>query len=279
MRGCSRREIGMIEFRKILKRRNFLDLKIIDLNLESGYIHLINGKNSHGKSTLLKLIAGVIQPDEGEILINGLSVDDFKSQNVVSYMPDVFPLDSKGTIEDLMNHMNGFKKFATVDFRYYMSKFSISLNRNLKELSLGESKIVHLCLALSKIADIYLLDEPSLHMDREHLDIMQMILQEVITDESKYIIIATNNVADFINYADYLVYLKNGSVVLTADRESLMSEVRLIDKNTYESYGEDLYVLWKDERSRKYLVLSDDTLGDAVNGFVEILRIVGDYNG
>lgn len=117
-------------------------------------------------------------------------------------------------------------------------------------------------------------------MDREHLDTMQSILQEIMTDETKHMIIATNNVADFIDFSDYIVYMKNGYVVLNTDRESLMSKVRHIDRNTYETFGEELNVLWKDERQHKYLVLSDDdVLGVEVNGFLEILRIVGDYNG
>lgn len=270
----------MIVFKDVQKQRNSLDLKNINLEMDSGYIHLINGKNSHGKSTLLKLIAGIIQPDSGDIRVNGLSVDEFKSQYVISYMPDVFPLVNKGSIENLMEHMNGFKKFSTVDFKYYMNKFNLTLNKEIKELSLGEKKIVEFCLAVSKVADVYLMDEPSLHLDREHLDTMQSILQEIMTDETKHMIIATNNVADFIDFSDYIVYVINGSVVLNVDRECLSNTTQLIDKSTYETKSKDLKILWMNERIGKYLVISDEeNLGKKINSVVGILKTVGDLNG
>lgn len=270
----------MILFRDIFKQRDSLNLKKINLMMEPGYIHLINGKNSHGKSTLLKLLAGIIQPDEGVISVNGMSVDEFKSKRVVSYMPDLLPLENIGTIEGLMDHMNGFKNFSTVDFKYYLNKFGIALQQDIKEISLGEKKIVHFCLALSKIADMYLLDEPSLHMDRDHLNTMQTILQEIITDATKYVLIATNNVADFMNYADYFIYMKQGSIILNIDRETLMTKVRLIDKTTFEMKRFPMNLLWKDDVKGKYLVESDDeTLGTKVNGIVEILKIIGDFYG
>ena len=118
----------------------------------------ILGPNGIGKTTFVKILAGVVKPDEGNV-----SSEDVK----VSYKPQYISSDYDGTVRDLL------MSIANINTSFYKSEIikPLSLEKimdfDVKDLSGGELQRVAIAACLSRDADIYLIDEPSAFLDVE----------------------------------------------------------------------------------------------------------------
>ncbi len=143
-----------------------------ELNIKGGEIKCgevlgLVGPNGIGKSTFAKLLAGIEEPDEGKI----------ESAVKISYKPQYIKTDSTDTVEFLLR-----KTTSRFDSNFYkheiIEPLSLEslLQSSVDRLSGGELQRVAIALCLSKEADIYILDEPSAHLDVEQ----RMVLSRVI---------------------------------------------------------------------------------------------------
>jgi ATP-binding cassette subfamily E protein 1 len=129
----------------------------------------ILGPNGIGKTTFVKLLAGMIEPDEG-------SPPDKKMK--VSYKPQYLSADFDGTVTELLRDSAGKNFSAGAYDSEIISPLELRslLDRQIKELSGGELQKVAIAACLSREADIYLLDEPSAYIDAEsRLAVARMI--------------------------------------------------------------------------------------------------------
>ncbi|HDM26977.1 MAG TPA: ribosome biogenesis/translation initiation ATPase RLI, partial [Candidatus Bathyarchaeota archaeon] len=135
------------------------------LTVEPGVIHKgevigILGPNGIGKTTFVKLLAGIEEPDEGEKPVERLRV---------SYKPQYISAKYEGTVEHLLKSIVG-EKFDTSWYKTEILKaLSLEplLERDVSELSGGELQLAAVAACLSAEADLYLLDEPSAYLDVE----------------------------------------------------------------------------------------------------------------
>ncbi|MCD6414094.1 MAG: ribosome biogenesis/translation initiation ATPase RLI [Candidatus Diapherotrites archaeon] len=139
---------------KFIKKYEGFVLKVDGGELVEGEVIGIVGPNAIGKSTFMRVLAGVEKPTEGEIK------DTYK----ISYKPQYVSADFDGTVKQLITKTEMNKEL----FEYFLKKEIIDLyDKNVNELSGGEIQRVAVALALSRDADLYLLDEPSAFLDVE----------------------------------------------------------------------------------------------------------------
>ena len=115
------------------------------------------GPNATGKTTMVKMIAGEMEPDQGWCTMEA----------VVSYKPQHVNTDFEGTVEDWLNTELGHK-WRTGEFHTQVVRplqVDQLLELKAKKLSGGELQAVSIVICLGKDADLYLLDEPSAHLD------------------------------------------------------------------------------------------------------------------
>jgi len=143
----------------------------ISLNIESGERACITGRNGEGKSSLLKILSGAIEPDSGEIIReSGLRVA-MLSQDVPADMPgSVYEIVSQSTAHlDESDHHPGADRFLT--------QLGVDGHQEFNTLSGGMRRRVLLARALSNDPHLLLLDEPTNHLDIETIEWLEKFLQ------------------------------------------------------------------------------------------------------
>ena len=133
-------------------------LDAVNLSVEPGERACVTGRNGEGKSTLLKVLAGFVAPDAGDIVRQpGLKIE-YLSQDV--------PSDMSGTAADIVAHRApGEHGLAAPAAARFMSQLGISPDTPFNSLSDGLRRRVLLTAALAAEPDLLLLDEPTNHLD------------------------------------------------------------------------------------------------------------------
>ncbi len=160
------------------------------LEVEGGDIRIeevlgVVGKNATGKSTFVKVLAGVLKDDEGKVKLNVR----------VSYKPQYVKADVSMNVGDFLKKIN-----PMIDSSYYKTEFVKPLgleklmDRNLDDLSGGELQRVAIVACLLRDADLYLLDEPSAHLDVEQRIEVARLIRRFALNFSKSVLVVDHDI-------------------------------------------------------------------------------------
>ena len=150
----------------------------------------ILGENGTGKTTFARILAGEIKSDEGEI--------DKKMK--ISYKPQYIKPESNLTVAETLRTVT--KEFGTDSYRLQIIKplqLDYLLNKKVNELSGGELQRVAIATCLSQDADIYLLDEPSAHLDVEQRLLIAKTIKNIVKKKSASAIVIDHDIL-FLDY-------------------------------------------------------------------------------
>ena len=140
-------------------------LNNFNIQIPAGKIIGLLGPNGCGKSTLIKLIAGLLQPNYGEILVDGMPVSE-KTNAIISYLPERTYFESGMKVDELISFFADFYSDFDISRAYELMKaLDIDTKARLKTLSKGTKEKVQLILVMSRQAKLYLLDEPIAGVD------------------------------------------------------------------------------------------------------------------
>jgi ABC-2 type transport system ATP-binding protein len=185
----------------------------MNLEIPAGKIIGLLGPNGCGKSTLIKLICGLLQPNSGEILVDSNPVGE-KSKAVVSYLPERTYFNSQMKVLELLDFFEDFySDFDRERALKLLMDLKINPESKLKTLSKGTKEKVQLILVMSRNAKLYLLDEPIAGVDpaaREY--ILSTIVSNYNPEAS--IIITTHLITDVEQVLDDFYFLGYGGNIL-----------------------------------------------------------------
>lgn len=198
-------------------------LREVNFSLEKGKVLGLLGPNGSGKTTFIKIAAGILRQSEGEILITG-SKPGVATKALVSYLPDRNYLYKWMKINDAVGFFKDFYNDFDETRCDELLKF-MDLNKDLKitTLSKGMMEKLNLTLVLSRKAKLYILDEPLAGVDpvaREK--ILDAIIQSY--NEESSMIITTHLVKDIERIFDDVAFIKDGEIVLSGNAEDLRLE-------------------------------------------------------
>ncbi|MGB3732301.1 ABC transporter ATP-binding protein [Microbacterium sp.] len=195
----------------------------LDLNLAPGQIVGLMGDNGSGKTTLLKILAGVLADWQGEVRVVG-HVPGPESKALVSFLPDAsFLPDSHEPADSIAQFARFFADFDAAKAREMVDFFGLPWDRTLKEMSKGMREKLQISLAMSRRAEVYLLDEPISGVDPASRDvILRGILQNF--DEDALMLISTHLIQDVEQIVDSVLFLKDGRMLLQGEADALRAE-------------------------------------------------------
>lgn len=242
----------------------------VNLNLRKGYIHGLLGKNGIGKTTLLKLIAGLLFPDKGEITVG----EFVPSQRKVAFLYDTFFLsedlyESRLTIEKFCKVNSVFyPKFSASDFENFLKDFDIEdTKQRLDKLSYGTRKKVLIAFGLACHCKLMLLDEPTNGLDIPSKSQFRKVMLKAMTDES-YIIISTHQVRDLHNLIDSVLILDNTNVLLNASNEEICDKIYF---GTADKINSEEKLLFSEDSLEGLRIVKENTRKQECNIDIELL--------
>lgn len=196
-------------------KRNQPVLSNLNLRIPAGRIIGLLGPNGCGKSTLIKLVAGLLQPDSGEIRVGGFPVGP-ESNALISYLPERTYFSTGMRVEQLVNFFQEFYSDFDKERAYQLLKdLNIEPKAQLKTLSKGTKEKVQLILVMSRNAKLYLLDEPIAGVDPAARDyILRTIVGNYNPEAS--VIITTHLITDVEQVLDDFMFLSYGGQIVCA---------------------------------------------------------------
>ncbi|MBR5770718.1 MAG: ABC transporter ATP-binding protein [Alistipes sp.] len=202
-------------------------LNDITLELGEGHIHGLLGCNGIGKTTLLKLICGIMRPDGGEVCVDGIDPMTRKPEMFADMLivPEEFDLPNL-SLERYAAMMKPFyPRFDYGSMRHYAEELKVNTEDKLHSMSMGQRKKAYIAFALACNVRMLLMDEPTNGLDIPSKSIFRRLLASYV-DAERMVVISTHQVADVESLLDNIVILDTEGVALAATTTEICNTLK-----------------------------------------------------
>lgn len=206
-------------------------LKDVSLKIEDGFV-VITGPNGGGKSTLAKVIAGIITPTSGKILLDGEDITNLsiteRARKGISFAFQQ-PVRFKGiTVHDLISLASG-KDISVTDACSYLSQVGLCardyINREVNaSLSGGELKRIEIATVLARSTKVSLFDEPEAGIDLWSFNNLIKVFEKMHDTLGGSVIIISHQ-ERILNISDKVIVIANGSIKQEGEKEEILPEL------------------------------------------------------
>ena len=214
---------SIIECKNLTKYyKTLCALDHVSLSIPSGGIIGLLGPNGSGKTTFIKLLTGLLTPDEGNVEIAGYPIG-VETKCIVSYLSDAHSLNESFTVTQELDYFEEFfTDFDRAKAEQMIQELGVNSKQKVKALSKGTKEKLSLILTLSRNARLYILDEPIAGVDPAARDyILNAILAHKRADAT--MIISTHLISEIEQYFDYILFLKEGRIVVDGGADEIRS--------------------------------------------------------
>lgn len=204
---------NIIECEGLVKNYSYQTaLNIEELTVPEGKIVGLLGPNGSGKTTFIKIMAGLLTPTSGNILIDNQQIG-VETKKIVSYLPErTYLNESMKVIQAVEMFKDFYGDFDADKAMKLLGDLKINPTQKIKTLSKGTKEKLQLILVMSRNAKLYLLDEPIAGVDPAARDyILRTILNNY--NRSATIIIATHLISDIEQVLDGFIFIKDSQVI------------------------------------------------------------------
>ena len=209
---------------KSFPKSNFL-LDKLSFSLPYGTILGFVGENGAGKTTTIGCILNTVIKDSGTVRLFGQEMQDrdtkLREKIGVVYDGDNFP--GFWTAKQLSQVMRGFyRHWDNTLFQKYLTDFGLPEKQQIKHFSRGMTMKLAIAAALSHHPQLLVLDEATSGLDPVVRDEMLDVFLDFVQEENHSILLSSHITSDLEKVADYIAFIHNGRLVLTASKDDLI---------------------------------------------------------
>lgn len=245
-------------------------LSNLTLQLEAGRIHGLLGKNGEGKSTLLKLISGLVFPTQGQIEVMGFEPQKRQPEMLqeIFFLPEELPQLTL-TVENYEKvYAPFYPNFSSTQFNEYLKEFDVDLkNSMLNKLSHGQKKKVMIAFGLAANTKLLLMDEPTNGLDIPSKGQFRRMVASAVNDD-RCLIISTHQVRDLDSLIDSIIIMDGHEIVFNEPVENITKKLlfRVADRNET-----DETVIYSEDSLRGLYQVKENTSGEESKLDIELL--------
>ncbi len=205
----------------------------LTLQMEPGNIYGLLGKNGAGKTSLLKLISGLLFPDTGKVGANGYIPQQRNPEFLqdIFFLPEEYYLPGLKATKFMKLYSPFYPHFSETRFLELLTEFKLPVEQRLNSFSYGQKKKFLISFGIASNSRIFLLDEPTNGLDIPSKTQFRRIIASAGT-ENRLIIISTHQVRDMENLIDPIIIVDEGRVIFNESME------RITDKLTVKKLTE-----------------------------------------
>ena len=195
----------------------------VSLKLETGLVYAMLGPNGSGKTTWMKMVAGLVKPGKGEILYKGKAIGK-ESKKEIAYMSTEPYFYSWMTVADVGRYYQDF--FEDFDMEKYtklIADMELRMEDKANKLSSGMAAKLKIAATLARAAKLYLLDEPLNGID---IIAREKIITTIINavDDDSTVVISSHLVDELEAVVDSVIFIKEGRNILQGEAEQLREQ-------------------------------------------------------
>lgn len=276
-----------IKIENLSKKYEDFELKDVSFNVPCGSIVGLIGENGAGKSTTIKAILDLTEKESGVVEILGSTTLDKETKEHIGVVFEGNNFPEELNAKELNNVLKNIYKYWNEEKFYgLLYDFKLPIQKKIKDYSRGMKMKLAILVALSHDTKLLILDEATNGLDPIIREEILDILLDFIQDETHTVLFSSHITSDLEKIADYIVFIKNGTVFLNASKDELIYEYGIlkckkedfekIDKEDIITYikRENIYEILiydKKEKKNKYKDLNIDkvTLDDIMLMYIK----------
>ncbi|MBQ5317962.1 MAG: ABC transporter ATP-binding protein [Oscillospiraceae bacterium] len=256
----------MIELKNVkMCFEDFNALDGVDLTIEAGTAFGLLGSNGAGKSTILRLLSGVYEATEGEVLIDGEpAYDNVAAKQKVFFINDETVQFGAMTLTDMRNYYKGFyPNFSDEIFDKLNAIIKLPEKKRIDKFSKGMKRQAIVITGLAACTDYLLLDEAFDGLDPTMRIIVKRMLVDAMLDRKLTVVISSHNLKEINELCDTAALLHQGKLLFNRDLDSVKGSIHKVQAafngDCTENDFEGLDVLhYERNQSITYLIIKGD---------------------
>ena len=201
----------------------------LNMELREGNIYGLLGENGVGKTTLLKLISGLLFPNEGHVLTFDFEAKK-RNPNMLEkiyFLPETYTLPKIKMSEYIKLYAPFYPKFDHQKLAEYVNVFGLSNKQKLNEFSHGQQKKWLLAFGMATNTELLLMDEPTNGLDIPSKGQFRQLMAEAMSEE-KTVVISTHQVRDLENLIDPIIILEHNQVLLNNSIDEISQKLKFV---------------------------------------------------
>ncbi len=245
-------------------------LRNVSLTVPAGSISAVIGPSAEHHSELLHLVAGIIIPTQGTVRLGpaGIAPRSAAGRALSAYLAGDVRLDPAMRVQGFLRYYGAFYSQLRLETaRDYLDLWEIPLDANIAGLSRSRVVLVALAALLSRRPALLLLDELTQGLDPEHQDMVLRTVAEHVAVTGATVLSATHRLEEAERFADRIIVIDDGRIVLTADLDDIKASwcrIRIVGIERWDLPLPPGVMRTEREGSAMSLIVADDAPGVAL---------------
>ena len=217
----------------IKTKKSFGDIEAVQdvsATIKEGEVFGLVGTNGAGKSTFLRMMAGILKPEEGQILVDGEDVfENEKAKNKLFFISDEQYFFPNSTPQDMMEYYAMiYPDFDKKKFAEYVEKFGLEMKRKISTFSKGMKRQVSVLLGICANTKYLLCDETFDGLDPVMRQAVKSIFVSEIMNRDFTPIVASHNLRELEDICDHVGLLHKGGILFSRDLDDMKSNIHKV---------------------------------------------------